>query len=226
MVRTAFVLVLGSLLCASATAAADYPDDCPGLVDPAGECLDGLTYEGCCDDQGRLVWCEDGLLFCIDCTAADIQCGWSAVAGFYDCGNPPEEDPSGQNPIDCIQCEPACEPGYKCQGGECVVCQPECAGKACGSDGCSGSCGECKGTLTCQQGQCVSLGCTENDFPGCGGCQCEQCVCELDGFCCDVAWDSLCVDECIDICGGCASLENCDDGECAGNEGENCGICS
>jgi uncharacterized protein (TIGR03382 family) len=46
-------------------------------------------------------------------------------------------------------------------------------------------------------------GCTEAMTPGCGGCSCESCVCGLDPYCCDTAWDSLCVDACQNSCGGC-----------------------
>lgn len=39
--------------------------------------------------------------------------------------------------------------------------------------------------------------------PGCNGCSCEGCVCEQDSFCCDFAFDELCVAMCNDSCGGC-----------------------
>jgi hypothetical protein len=47
-------------------------------------------------------------------------------------------------------------------------CQPKCAGKQCGGDGCGGSCGSCSGGQTCDQGQCVGGGgCNGISFEGC-----------------------------------------------------------
>jgi hypothetical protein len=38
---------------------------------------------------------------------------------------------------------------------------------------------------------------------GCDGCACKDCVCSMDPYCCQTAWDSLCVGECQNDCGGC-----------------------
>ena len=38
---------------------------------------------------------------------------------------------------------------------------------------------------------------------GCDGCACESCVCAMDEFCCNNAWDGKCVEECAFDCGGC-----------------------
>ena len=46
-------------------------------------------------------------------------------------------------------------------------CTPQCAGKACGNDGCGGSCGTCSGGATCS---------------GSGTCQCPTSLCS--GICC------------------------------------------
>ena len=85
----------------------------------------------------------------------------------------------------CAQCcdDTDCPSGQSCQNGTCVVCTPDCTGKACGSgDGCGGICqtGSCPGGQTCQSGTCVAVcipicastnGCG-ND--GCGG-SCGSC---------------------------------------------------
>ncbi len=39
-----------------------------------------------------------------------------------------------------------------------ISCTPNCSGKACGDDGCGGSCGNCQAPQTCQNGQCVGGG--------------------------------------------------------------------
>ena len=71
-------------------------------------------------------------------------------------------------------------------GGECV---PSCDGKACGDDGCAGSCGPCGQDEVCVDGGCV--GCT----PTCG--------------------DNDCGDNgCGGSCGTCGDFEYCDDGLC------------
>jgi len=89
-------------------------------------------------------------------------------------------------------------------------CTPNCGeGSQCGPNGCGGSCGECapEGVSTCDAGVCVGgnpggEGCVAKGpgETGCSGCGCEECVCELDPFCCETLWDDLCVDECVVDC--------------------------
>jgi hypothetical protein len=47
-------------------------------------------------------------------------------------------------------------------------------------------------------GDCV----VANGTPGCTNGECEATVCAVDPFCCDVAWDSICANEAIDLCVG------------------------
>jgi len=56
-------------------------------------------------------------------------------------------------------------------------------------DGCANDCGGC------------GDGCTATGLPGCPGCACEACVCDLDPGCCSIAWDSVCVSLCSANCG-------------------------
>jgi hypothetical protein len=44
--------------------------------------------------------------------------------------------------------------------------------------------------------------CATSPDPGCSNAAIEGCVCETDGFCCESAWDDMCVEEAI-ACGGC-----------------------
>jgi hypothetical protein len=127
--------------------------------------------------------CQNGKCVCVPKTC-----------GYWECGIVP--DGCGGT-VDCTGC-PA---GYACQGTTCV-CQPNCAGKSCGSDGCGGTCGPCAGT--CYNGTCLTgPGCSTSNTPGCGGCACQECVCEQDAYCCSTAWDGLCTKACIEKCGGC-----------------------
>jgi hypothetical protein len=43
--------------------------------------------------------------------------------------------------------------------------------------------------------------CDAHGTPGCDNAACEVAVCSVDAFCCDSAWDALCVDLAIGLCG-------------------------
>jgi hypothetical protein len=81
------------------------------------------------------------------------------------------------------------------------ACQPDCAGKTCGPDGCGGSCGVCVAPLFCQEsaGQCV------DDDGSCGVCPAGL-ACH-DGQCCDPSCGSqVCgFSFCGGSCGSCPS---------------------
>ncbi len=86
-------------------------------------------------------------------------------------------------------------------------CEPECAGRQCGDDGCGGTCGTCAAGRVCQNGQCVV--CTPNcggricGDDGCGG-SCGPCpegtLCNAEGTACD------------DSCGGIPAHGCCAEG--------------
>jgi hypothetical protein len=59
-------------------------------------------------------------------------------------------------------------------------------------------CGTCDSALDAE-GDC----CSKQFGPGCDDPELESCVCTLDAFCCQVAWDELCVEGALDDCGGC-----------------------
>ena len=78
-------------------------------------------------------------------------------------------------------------------------CSPNCAGKNCGSDGCSGSCGSCNSTQYCNSaGRCVQIPIPpENCTPNCAGKNCGS-------------------DGCSGSCGSCNSTQYCNSaGRCA-----------
>jgi hypothetical protein len=160
-----------------------------------------LVVDGYGDDVGTLtlsVWCQST---CVPECEEENPCADDGCMG---------------------QC-PCADPEAVCFGGECCI--PDCEGMICGDDGCGGSCGGCEGTcldnLVCMDGPgCVSIG-----EPGCEGCGCEACVCEMDPYCCETAWDSICVSECVDGCGGCLTLDNCGDNACVLEDKETCATC-
>ncbi len=51
-------------------------------------------------------------------------------------------------------------------------------------------------------GDCCSAG--GNGTPGCNDPECEDIVCGIDAFCCDVSWDGLCAGEAVELCAICA----------------------
>ncbi len=193
------------------------PSECKGTGEPSGDDCEDLTYEGCCDELGRVLWCDLGKVYCIDCAALSPSCGWQG--SLYDCGTDGSADPSGLFPIECSSCDPPCGDGEQCVGGECVVCEPQCEGKNCGADGCGGECGECPENLSCQEGLCQVVGCDALEGPGCGGCPCEICVCAMDPFCCENTWDAACANQCVESCEGCPEPDPfCGDLVCDGDE--------
>jgi hypothetical protein len=85
-----------------------------------------------------------------------------------------------------------CEGGLDCITGDeslCLLCEPGCEGKLCGTDACGRSCGECSGV----QEECINDGCV--CMPDCAGKDCGPNVC--GGYCGACDWecvDNICVD--------------------------------
>ncbi|MEC8023958.1 MAG: lamin tail domain-containing protein [Myxococcota bacterium] len=88
-------------------------------------------------------------------------------------------------------------------------CQPDCAGKVCGDDGCGGSCGTCTlGSQCLPAGTCEAIGCQSDiDCPVGAGCNLATATCG-----------------CVPQCSG----KQCGDDGCGGSCGEcpNGGLCS
>ena len=187
-----------------------------------GQCVEacmGISYEGCCSDDGVAKYCDGGQLFEIACTE-NPSCGWNGEGGYYDCGTDGNPDASGANPMECpVVGIPNCK-GKECGddglGGSCGTCTapetcdanglcagdvpgPDCTGKVCGPDGIGGSCGDCAADETCDaDGQCV--GGTEPD--------CTDKVCGDDGM--------------GGSCGECADGETCQAGACVADPVADC----
>ena len=224
---------------------------CNGPLEPSldGDCA-GLDAVGCCDAVGRVLWCQGGDLYCIDCAGTFPSCGWNP-SGYYDCGQDEGSvDPGGEHPSACAAgCDPSCAGKDSCGPacpGDCGTCTggaycmddgtcytPLCDGKECGEDPLGFSCGICPAGTECVEGlyQCLPLpaACTPQDGPGCDGCGCEACVCELYPFCCEVKWDIFCAGACEDLCGydcsPCPADPDCSAVECGEFCGIDCGAC-
>ena len=206
-------------------------DGCGGECGPclAGQVCNGgactgcgvLGWVGCCDgDVTR--WCQSGEPQARTCEGG---CGWDGEQGWYDCGFT-GADPSGLHGRACQSCVPACQ------------------GRACGDDGCGGTCGACAAGLTCDGGQCAAAGCGDVPAAGCcGGGAVEYCDGgNLGGYSCATTcgWDPAgrggagwydCGFTGADpsgasprVCPGCVA--SCDGRECGDDGcGGSCGAC-
>jgi hypothetical protein len=93
-----------------------------------------------------------------------------ADAAVPDGGDPPGATPSGGGDVKAAPVE--------ARGGS--SCKPDCLLKACGSDGCGGSCGACDAGTVCRTGRCVPDDCVRDcaektcGDDGCGG-SCGRC---------------------------------------------------
>jgi hypothetical protein len=99
------------------------------------------------------------------------------------------------------------------------VCQPECAGRECGPDGCGGECGTCEPPdqchlePVCQDGQCLEgtkLSCDDGN-------PCTHDLCAKGTGCFYVGKNTLCDDG-----DACTVGDKCKDGVCVPGEGEMC----
>lgn len=159
--------------CNDCDTACDYD---PGTA--VDQCF-GITYDGCCKDDTSLVYCDGGNLAGGDDFCQGQPCGWDADNGWYDCGFE-GADPSGAKPRSCqdVRNQPECE--------------PSCEGKACGDDGCGGTCGDCPENEQCDlDGLCVAL-CTDECVDGETGCDGESawtCAMSAQGCLAPVAQD-------------------------------------
>ena len=105
---------------------------CLAACDSDDDCRVAQGY-GCNEDKG--CWCGPDI-----CTANQMGCLGNVAAMCNSCGSAFE--PGG---TDCAL------QGLVCKQGACVPCEPSCTGKACGPDGCGGSCGKCSYTLLCDE---------------------------------------------------------------------------
>ncbi|WP_428267600.1 hypothetical protein [Haliangium sp.] len=198
------------------------PEDC-GICRGCGDgfCEPGEDCGTCPEDCGACPECGDG--FCNgdeDCASCSEDCGACPVCGDGECTG--DEDCLSCSE-DCGECEPCshdlCEPGEPLEStcDECAqtVCDADpfccefawdefcvqeaigfcglecdqCGNGVCDPDesclSCADDCGECPACAheACEVGEPLAFGCDS----------CAANVCKTDSFCCEVAWDELCV---------------------------------
>ena len=167
---------------------------------PQNYCSDGAS-------GAETVACTNDLSLC--CVYGDtcVPCGWTTDCEFCPveggeegeyqyCGSPDMACSNAPAPVWAYE-SPECPPPHADQDTPiCLdetVCPPNCAGKECGSDGCGGSCGECKQYYTCQAGSCG---------PEQGGpfWPCEDNSDCSSGWCIETDQGNLCTMNCIEEC--------------------------
>ncbi len=159
----------------------------------SGDCC--VAHEGVgCQDQG----CENCVCG-LDSFCCDVE--WDGV-----CVDQAQDD----CPLDCT----CVNPNDCCADNETPGCNnPVCESCVCAIDD---FCCEDSWDATCvnigkidcfSECLCVSPNdcCADNETPGCNNAACQSCVCDLDGFCCNTAWDELCatraMNDCPGVCG-------------------------
>ncbi len=191
------------------------PDGCDGTCPTQCSQWEQCTADGQCecikDDceyDGQKACCPDGKSYKV--CSAPATCGeWGDC---IPCAGPFDLCIDGMEPI--------------CQ------CQPQCAGKECGPDGCNqgGICGlaDCPGVKECVDGLCKCMGepCSQNQKT-CQGNSVASCVqkdgCWTWGTPTSCAWDEVCSDgNCVNKC----SQVTCDDGNPCTNDSCANGQCS
>ena len=184
---------------------------CQGFVgvvcDDGNPCtLDACASASGCSHSNSSLPCDDGDL----CTSGDTCSNGACTAGPGCSANGVCTLQSGVGV--CV-----CKKGYVGDGKTCTACVASCQGKDCGSDGCGGQCGVCKGATACNAAfqcqcapQCAGRACGPD---GCGG-TCGTCP---SGKACNLI-DGVCADVCVPKCDG----RTCGDNGCGGT----CGTCA
>lgn len=129
---------------------------------------------------------------------------------------------------DCADCGPR-DP---------ATCMPRCTDRTCGDDGCGGTCGECAGGTSCQDGNCCMPDCTGLTCgdDGCGG-SCGECdtgttcrggVCRTPDCAGRVCGSDGADGRCGPMDGACPDGQGCRDGACVACDctGRSCGMAS
>ena len=222
-----------------------------------GGCAPAYEDEGCCDCPCQPCVCSKDPYCCQVswdpvCVKKCRECG--GCGSTDGCTAAPTPGCSGCACEACVcQLDDFCCTGKwdsmcaglcatQCDGG-CDICQPDCNGKDCGSDGCLGICGVCPANAECTQGKCVPI--CEPDCTGlacgmdpCGKKNCGTCPADHEckyGKCIpppcvpDCEGKECGSDGCNGKCGTCEVDVACIDGVCTPGacapecDGKDCG---
>ncbi len=197
--------------CGCGSACDNVPCDDGNACTTGDVCLNAVC-------SGITELCQDGNPCTVDTCETDVGCVFTPDTGSVCSDGDPCTGPDacdngtcGGKPVSCDDANActtdACVSGSGCthanatgscgSGGVCYqggCCTPNCSGKACGSDGCGGSCGSCPSGGACQpDGTCIipcgsvsDVGCcTGNTLSYCGSSQLMSLVCTTN-----CGWDA------------------------------------
>ncbi len=166
-------------VCADDGKSVQYEEDCAAKDQHcfAGACIDTICVAGstfCIDDDTAAACANDGMSFTeADCPAENYceegSCKpWVCEPGMATCSGEVAQLCNGTgsgfaSQSDCALLD------MQCTGGQCEDCQPLCAGKECGPDGCGDLCGTCGEDENCAAGKCISAA-LDCDGDGTGEC--------------------------------------------------------
>lgn len=180
-------------------------DVCPATCGVCVQLLDGSTRCGANVD----IDCDSPCSSNANCDAQNPTCAFSSVGrGTGDISTLPALCRIPRSPGVCVAIAPCCT--------------PNCAGKACGPDGCNGSCGACGLCEVCENGACRLL-------------QPNGLACTQDSECCsDNCFGGICADletQCLNgpcnppakgciagFCCSCGSPDDCCAGQCCSSD--------
>jgi len=197
----------GACVCAPDCAGKECGGD--GCGGSCGECTGAACQdfvcvavcESECTIEGESVCVDEGLRTCGQFDADDCL-EWSATA--------------------------ACGAQSLCMDGACE-CQPDCVDKACGDDGCGGSCGVCVAGATCSDFVCAKSCVAECDVAGvsaCFGAGYQTCGQYDADDCLDLSPTIACPANTACAGGVCECVPNCVGVSCGGDGcGGACGQC-
>jgi len=207
-------------------------------------CCAGGDSGGCNDDDCEAVVCQLNPNCCLFWFQAcnDLAEAFCACCGGRDgvgdaCDNCPDTYNPGQEDVDatCSCC--AGGDGIGCNDADCetIVCGVDpfccdtewdemCDGEAvslcacCAGDGIADACDNCPLVPNPDQedGEPATCNCCRGgDQAGCNDSACEVAVCQVDSFCCNVAWDPSCSRVAVAVC-------KCCGGDGVGDVCDNC----
>jgi len=183
--------------------------------DNGGECCSPGMGVGCIDDDVEACVCA------ID--PACCEAGWDELCAKHveqtGCGSCERGVGTTDFPFDC--CTPHDGPGCIDVVASACVCEadPFCCmvvwDQLCIDTGVANGCLACNEPLGPTDTDC----CSEQVQPGCDDAEVAECVCTSDAYCCDTAWDAVCVNEVEGLgCGSCTNMGSTgDDGGTSGS---------
>ncbi len=201
--------------CTEGTSCVGY--DCLGGVSscPPDHCCEPHSSPGCPNDWlVQICTCHYDPFCCA--VAWDLLCVSTAETQCdLECPDAPGE---------C--CATSIVPG--CSEESCATCvcagNPECCAEGWGTECMDAAEGLCAESCACADDGEGSSCCEESPDPGCSNPACQDCVCDVDAYCCAVQWDEICVEKGLKECAApCAECVFCGNGTC--EDGESCIDC-